>query len=173
MTKGAGALTPERGRPSEPGTGTGHRPEELKLSLGAYKSKLSGGPVQPVVEGGDVPPGRACGEEDTTVGEPQLGTHPQLGEATGCVNVEGYDLHTELPQRTLRQVGPPCSGRPDQHLGQGQGTCSQRFVDRAEQQPGGTNMMQVVRIEMSNQHAGVEHDHAGHSWRRASRKPGS
>jgi len=73
--------------------------------VGSYEAEVRGDSVQPVVEGGDVPPCCARGEEDAALGQTQLGAHPQLGEVTRCFGVEGNDLYTELTQRTLRQLG--------------------------------------------------------------------
>ena len=87
----------------------------------------------------------------------------------GGVGVQGNGLHSELTERPLRQVSSPRSCWSDQDLGQGEGTGNQAFVDRLEQQVGSPLVMSVARIKVRDEDAGVEDDHAGHSWRNVSR----
>ncbi len=69
----------------------------------------------------------------------------------------------------MSAAGP---GRAHEYLGPGEHADHLGLTCQAGEQSGCPIVMGIVVGEMGDQYAGVQDDHAGHSWRSASRSPG-
>jgi hypothetical protein len=72
-----------------------------------------------------------------------------------------------------RGLEPTVPRRVDEHLGGRHRTAAKRVFRRCQMTLDGHGVLRVPLVEVGDQHAGVEHDHAGQSSRSCSREPGS
>ena len=109
------------------------------------------------------------GEEDAAVGQAQGGLGTQQGELRGGVGSEGDLVEAELAQGPLGGVEAALAHGGDKHLCDGQDTGSEWVLGRLEQELDRAGMVPVVMVEVRDQHARVDDDHAGQSSRSRSR----
>ncbi len=75
----------------------------------------------------------------------------------------------EIAQSGVRLFEAACAGRTDKALGKRDDTCTQLLAAARQQASDRALMVGVARIEMSDQHAGIEDDHDGQSSRKSRR----
>ena len=71
--------------------------------------------------------------------------------------------------RRLGGVELSFCGWTDKNFSQRQRTRAELLVDRSKQKLGSAKVMRVGGVKVGNQHARIEHDHAGQSSRSCSR----
>ena len=130
---------------------------------------FSGSGCKAAIKDGD---GSVCllgGQEDAAVGQLEVRLGSQEGKAHGCVFGQMLSADVQLIEDrdgVVKMAGP---GRSNEHLGDREGAGYERLACEVAQQRRSRPMVSIPGIQVGDEHAGVEHDHAGQSSRRASR----
>jgi hypothetical protein len=130
----------------------------------------SGGLGEAFVERQHAARSRVAGrEQDAAVGELEPGVGAQGREIAGCTGCQRDLLDLERRDRRTRVVHAAQSRRPDGHLGQRERAGAERLTGGVEQPLDRLLVKRVPRVQMRDQDAGVDDDHAGQSSRSRSR----
>ena len=109
------------------------------------------------------------GKENAAVGQLEPGLEAQRGEAARSVGPERDLVDAEVGDEPSGDVEATLPGRSDEHFREREGAGAERPIGVLQKSLHGSRMLRVVLVEMGDQHAGVDDDHAGQSSRSRSR----
>lgn len=122
--------------------------------------------AEPIVERENLMRARVLGrEEDAAVRQLEPCVGAEDGEAGGGVRRERDLSDLERTQRGMRRVEPPMAGGSHENLGDRYGTRCERVQGEIEESIECLVMQSVALVQMRDEHARVDDDHAGQSSR--------
>ena len=104
-------------------------------------------------------------QQHAAVRKPQASADSQYREPCGRILTEAHTGHVELTQHSGGTIELPGPCWTDEHFGEREWTRAQGLISDVQQQCTCTFMVSVGSVEVGDEHAGVQHDHAGQSSR--------
>jgi hypothetical protein len=141
----------------------------VRSSISYYQSAASGCGDKATVKGDHGCPRLLGGQEHTAVWELEVGLGSHEGETPSGVFRQVLCRDVQLIERRDGSIELTRPGRANQDFGNGDRAGAQRLAGGIGQQRRGELVMGVATVQMRNEHAGVEDDHAGQSSRNLSR----
>lgn len=130
---------------------------------------LLGGSHESRVDGCDASVIALRCEQDAAVRHPQAGHRSESGQRHGGIDWERELADLEFIESCAGHIEMAGSQRPHENLGEGERVGAELVIRRPEEKLFGGTMVLVARIQIGDEHACVEHDHVGQSWRSSSR----
>ena len=130
---------------------------------------LPSGGAETVVEAGDRRSRRLRSQENGAVGQLEVRPRPEQGQAQWSIIGQGDRVDLELLEDRGGTVHAASPGRPHEHLGQGEWAGTEFLTGEIAKKVLSPIVVRVSGLEVRDEDAGVEDDHAGQSRRSSSK----